>query len=273
MPSATPALDLVSAGWPDASGDELGTDSAATPEGLRRLRERTGPLTLASERTLPVAPGLRGVLPGGLQRGNTVTVSGNAGVSLALALVGEATRTGSWLAVLGAPWLGWPAAAELGVALERVIVVDDPGPQTWVEVAAALLDGFDVVVAPTPFRLRPVDARRLARRASQHGSVLVPLAAIGAGHGGGSRLGGAGNGGRASVSGRWPEAAEVECRAITTAWTGIGAGHGHLAARRARIEVGGRRQPRARTAELWLPGPQGEVAEVVPMASVAEIGA
>jgi hypothetical protein len=216
---------------------------------LHRLRERTGPLTLANERVLPVAPGLSGVLPSGLQRGTTVTVAGEARVSLALALVSEATRTGSWVAVLGAPWLGWVAAAELGVALERSVAVADPGPARWAECVSALLDGFDLVlvVPPAGGGVRPADARRLQVRARQRGAVLF------------------------TVEGAWPEAAEVQCRADTVEWSGIEQGHGCLTGRRVAVSVGGRRQPRPRQAELWLPGTSGEVVEVEPLASVTEL--
>ena len=232
-----------------------GSVAIASPVGVEgidrveRLRERTGPLTLARERVLPVAPGLRTLLPAGLQRGTTVSVAGDAQVSFALAMVGEATRSGSWLAVLGAPWLGWVAAAELGVALERSVSIGDPGSAQWAECVAALLDGFDLVVVAPPAqgRIRPTEARRLMVRARQRGSVLVTL----------------------RVS--WPEPAEVQCRADTVEWVGIGSGHGCISGRRVSVSVGGRRQPRPQVADLWLPGPSGEVAEVEPLASVTEL--
>ncbi|HVX17713.1 MAG TPA: hypothetical protein VHA73_06750 [Acidimicrobiales bacterium] len=227
------------------------------PEALRRLRARTGPLTLAGERALVVAPELRGLFPDGLRRGTAVGVVGDAAVSLTLALAAEATRTGSWLAVLGAPWLAWPAAAELGVAIERTVAVADPGAERWAEAAGALLDGFDLVVAvhgPGRQRVRAAEARRLAGRARQQGSVLVPLPDP--------------FGERCEA---WPESTDLHCRADTAEWIGIGSGHGHLTGRRVQVEVGGRRVPRPRRAELWLPGASGDMAVVEPVASVTAL--
>ena len=77
-------------------------------------------------------PPSRPLLPGGgLRRGATVSVTAAAGVggatSLALALVAEASRAGSWVAAVGLPSLGLVAADELGVALERLVLVAAPG--------------------------------------------------------------------------------------------------------------------------------------------------
>ena len=51
--------------------------------------------------------------------------------SLALALAGPVTVGGAWLAVVGLGDLGLLAAAELGVDLERVLLVADPAPRRW----------------------------------------------------------------------------------------------------------------------------------------------
>src|SRR5215216_851517 len=93
-------------------GTTLGSSVAST--------ELAGPgTTLADERLLPVVPALRPLLPGrGLRRGTTVTVSRSA--ALALALVAGASGAGSWMAAVGLPDLGIVAAAETGIALERL---------------------------------------------------------------------------------------------------------------------------------------------------------
>src|SRR5215216_3953057 len=95
-------------------GTTLGSSVAST--------ELAGPgTTLADERLLPVVPALRPLLPGrGLRRGTTVTVSRSA--ALALALVAGASAAGSWVAAVGLPDLGIVAAAETGIALERLAV-------------------------------------------------------------------------------------------------------------------------------------------------------
>jgi hypothetical protein len=114
--------------------------------------------TLADERLLPVVPALRPLLPGrGLRRGTTVTVSRSA--ALALALVAGASAAGSWVAAVGLPDLGIVAAAETGIALERLALVPAPGSRAW------------------PAVLPAAQARRLAARARERGAVLVPLGA------------------------------------------------------------------------------------------------
>lgn len=65
-----------------------------------RLREPAP----AGERLLPVAAAFADLLPGrGLRRGSVIAVTGSH--ALALALVAEASRTGSWVATVG--WKTW----------------------------------------------------------------------------------------------------------------------------------------------------------------------
>src|SRR5204863_1388353 len=93
--------------------------------------------------------------------------------TLLLALLAVASQAGSWCAVVGVPTLGAAAAAEVGVALDRLALVPYPGPD-WATVVAALLDGVDVVVAATPGPVAAVVTGRLSARARHRGSVLVP---------------------------------------------------------------------------------------------------
>jgi hypothetical protein len=123
------------------------------------------------DRVLPVLPVLRRLLPGGgLRRGSTVATSG--ATSLLIALLAEASQAGSWCAVVGLPTLGAQAAAEAGIALDRLALVPYPGPE-WSTVVAALLDGIDIVVAVPPGPIAASMSSRLAARARQRGSVLV----------------------------------------------------------------------------------------------------
>ncbi|HWJ96983.1 MAG TPA: hypothetical protein VNQ33_02420, partial [Acidimicrobiales bacterium] len=141
---------------------------------LRELGERVRPLSAAAERVLPVPPAFAGLIPqGGLVRGSTVVTSGSAASSLALALAGPATAAGSWCAVVGAAHLGLLAAAELGVALERTLLIADPGPQEWAGTVAALLDAVEVVVVQPTGSITPTVQRRLVARARDRGSVLL----------------------------------------------------------------------------------------------------
>ena len=205
------------------------------------------PAVLRREQQLPVGPALAGLLPsGGLRRGSTVAVSGESGVggatSLALALVAEASRAGSWVAAVGLPSLGLVAADELGVALERLVLVAAPDRAAWGGVAAALVDGFDCLVLDAGRGVRPNDARRLVARARERGAVLVQL------------------------GGGWPERADVVLHITLARWEGIEAGHGHLQARKVRVVGGGRGEAaRPRRVDLWLPGPGGEVEVAAPV--------
>src|SRR5215469_760186 len=70
------------------------------------------------------------------------------------------------------------------------------------------------------------------------------------------------------VAGDWPGA---QSRLLVTdvEWTGIGAGHGRLHARRAQVSASGRGAgERPRSAWLWLPGPDGTVTMAADRADV-----
>ena len=109
-------------------------------------------------------------------RGSVTVVEGDgAATSLALALVAGPSAAGSWTAVVGCPGLGLAAAAEAGVALERLALVAEPEPGDWAGVVAALVGAVDVVVVGPTHRVRAADARRLAARARERGTVLVQL--------------------------------------------------------------------------------------------------
>lgn len=225
---------------------------------LDALAERIRPLALRRDDHLPVLPALTGLLPGeGLRRGSTVAVAGDAGggaTSLALALVAAASGAGSWVAAVGLPSLGLVAADELGVALERLVLVAAPERSQWGSVTAALVDGFDCVVVAAHRGVPAGAARRLVARARERGAVLVTL--------------GAG----------WPEPAAVQLRVARTRWEGIEPGHGHLRARKVRVAVSGRGDAaRPRSVDLWLPAATGGVLVAEPAASpvprIAVVGA
>src|SRR5919201_5507061 len=123
---------------------EGGLTTTLGSSGAAGRSELVGPgATLAAERLLPVLPALRPLLPGqGLRRGTTVVVARSA--ALALALVAGASAAGSWVAAVGLPDLGIVAAAETGIALERLALVPEPGARDWAVVVAAFLDAVDV---------------------------------------------------------------------------------------------------------------------------------
>src|SRR5688572_8266448 len=222
--------------------------SGAALDTMGELAERVRPVTLAREQRLPVLSAVEGLLPGGgLRRGSTVSIGTAAGVgggtSLALALVAEASRVGSWVAAVGLPSLGLVAADELGVALERLVLVAAPERDAWGGVVAALVDGFDLVVLHAGRTgVRTVDARRLVARARERGSVLVQL----------------GSG--------WPEKADVQLEVTRARWEGLDDGHGRLLARKVRVVGGGRGEAaQPRRLDLWLPGDDGRVCVAEPV--------
>ncbi|GIE84896.1 hypothetical protein Are01nite_13760 [Actinoplanes regularis] len=188
-----------------------------------------------AHRMLPVAAELGSLLPGrGLRRGSTVAVAGGraaragGGTSLMLALLAAASRAGSWCAVVGLPALGALAAAETGIALERLALVPEPGPD-WPTVVAALIDGVDVVVTAVPGPVSGSVVSRLAARARQRGSVLVPF-------------------------GDW-SGADVTLRVSGGHWEGLGDGWGRLRRREVTVVANGRgAAARPKELTLWMPG-------------------
>ena len=186
----------------------------------------TPPEPAAGARVLPVPAGLAGVLPSGaLDRGSTVVVHGST--SLTLGLLAEASRTGSWVALVGLPGVGVLAAAQLGLDLDRVVLVPAPGPD-GPTVLAALLDGVDVVVVGD-VALGDGDRRRLSARARERGAMLLS-------------------------TGAWP-GAHLVLTAEVTQWEGLGHGHGRLRSRRMTVRCAGRGSAaRGWLAEVTVPG-------------------
>lgn len=183
-------------------------------------------------RMLPVQAGLEGLFPwGGLRRGSTVSVHGST--SLLLALLAAPTASDSWAAVVGLPDLGVLAAAELGVAVDRLALVRRPGADLPA-VVAALLDGMDLVVAPRA-RLTDAQVRRLSARARHRGAVLL-------------------------AAGPWP-GADLELRCARARWHGLGDGCGRLTRREVTVQARGRgAAARPVRAVVQLPDAGGVVA-------------
>ncbi|MEX2587919.1 MAG: hypothetical protein WD602_08015 [Actinomycetota bacterium] len=215
----------------------------ASAERLSDVAGLARPVCLADEQSLPVLTALEGLLPhGGLQRGFTVTVQGGPGTNaLALSLMAGASRAGSWVAAVGMPSLGIASAAEMGVVLERLILVAAPTSGRWPKVAASLIDSFDLVLVNWPDASTGM-VRRLGLRARDRRAVLISVVSAGRGQ-------------------AWHEAADVCLTVTSSRWEGLGSGHGRLTARRLEVEASGRRSPMSRSSTLWLPDRSGRVAE------------
>ncbi len=217
---------------------------------LRDAAQRAEPVALAREQILPVLTGLEAIVAGpGLRRGTTIAVSGAVGVeSLTMALVAGASQQGSWTAVVGLPSLGLVAAGQIGVALDRLAVVDAPPTSSWGAVVAALADGFDLVVLDARQGVPDRQARRLGARVRERGAVLL-LVGDARGH-------------------RWPSVADVDVRTTGARWQGLGAGHGFLLTRTLTVEATGRRgATRRRRVDLQLPAPDGGLSVAPPTPS------
>ena len=199
--------------------------SLAEGNSLAEGSSRTGGISFGEARS----SALRGALPGAghvAARGASLTGSGST--SLLLALLAAASSAGSWCAVVGVPTLGALAAAESGIALDRLALVPDPGPE-WPTVVAALIDGVDVVVIAVPGQVSPSITSRLVARARQRGCVLVPY-------------------------GRW-DGADVTLQVTQGHWEGLGEGHGRLRRRKVTVVARGRgTAARPKEITMWMPG-------------------
>lgn len=194
------------------------------PAALEQLRERMRLMERPTTRVdLTVHPSVQGVVQ--LRSGGSYEV---ADLGLALALLAGPTGAGEWCAVVGVPDFGAEAAVGLGVALERTVLVPDPGDQ-WLEVAAALADVVTVVLLRPGARVTESVAAKLAARLRQRGAALVVHA----------------------QPGTWPRC-EARLGAPSIAWRGLGAGHGRLRSREVTVQVRQGAAP-ARTVTVQLP--------------------
>lgn len=206
---------------------------ALAPELIERLQ----PLNLSGQRVLPVPDALTSLFPwGGIQKGTSLAVGGSGAWSLAMAIMAKSLGSEGWLALVGAPDVGLVAAAEYGVRLDRVLVVETPPLHQWPTVVASLLEAVDVVAIIPDGRVGPRDARRLQARTREQGSVLLHL----------------------DGATTWPTVVDLTLGVTSSQWDGLGWGHGCLQSRRATVVSTGRRSAaKQTTAEVWLPASDG----------------
>lgn len=216
--------------------------SSVAPPSLQELAERIRPVVLARQAVISVVEPLQRLIPdGGLVRGSTVTVGGTGATSLALQLSAAASRSGSWVAVVGLNDLAPAAVLEAGLDGERVAFIDPGGSGRQVDVVAALIGAVDIIVLDARVPLRPTDARRLASRLRERGSLLIVVAP------------------NSSVN--TSLSADLSFSVDDARWEGLGRGHGHLRSRRVRVGVNGRgRASRTAQHELLLPSLDAQVA-------------
>lgn len=191
---------------------------------------KIAPLVFAKDLVLPVPDVFQQVLPGsGLQRGWTTRIEGfAAGRAFAWALLSEVTRTGGWIAALDVAGIGLLAASEVGLSIERVLVVTSSDSDGWTEAMSALIGSVDVIVFGTPqHRVTPSMHRRLSSRCRERGTVLMEL---------GTRS-------NSRQSRDSSVQADVTFGVSPVEWKGIGEGHGRVEARTLRVTTSGRRSP------------------------------
>jgi hypothetical protein len=195
----------------------------------------------------PVHPELAALLPdGGLRPGSAYSLTG-AG-ALLLALLAEPSREGHWCGVVGMPDFGAEAAAQAGVALDRLALVPEPAEQ-WLATTAALLEALPIVAVRPTGRVSEGDAAKLMSRLRDREAVLL-------------------------VDGPWPRA-EAQLSVSKLRWSGIGVGCGYLSSREVTVTVSSRRGPLRRSARLVLPTPTGRLAAAVavdPISSLRAVG-
>lgn len=219
---------------------------------LAALGDRVAPVSMARERTLPVAPGYADLFPeGALVRGRVLSCTGAAATSIALGLIAPSMAAGSWMAVIDVPTLGMDAASELGVPLERLVsITTDPGDGTgtnWADVVAAAADGFDVLLTRVPADVRAGTVRKIATRLQQRGVVMIVLGDPG------------------------PVVCDGVLDSGTQVWAGLGAGWGYLQQRSVDVVATGRRLPGRRHRVMVLPAPGPVLAEPVEPVAVPEL--
>ncbi|MCL2543005.1 MAG: hypothetical protein FWE71_11180 [Nocardioidaceae bacterium] len=190
---------------------------------IERLRGQIQALQGGPTRlTVPVLPMFDGLVQ--LRTGGSYAVDA---ASLAMALAAGASRAGEWVGFVGWTDFGVEAAHQLGIDLDRTVVVPSPG-EHWLEVTAALVDVLKVLV------LRPaggVDAKSasvIEARLRARSGVLV-------------------------VHGEWPRC-DARLSSAGSEWDGIGRGAGRLRSRRMRVSVRSTGRPVDRALDFPLVG-------------------
>jgi hypothetical protein len=212
------------------AGAVAGPVPGSAAERVTELRERMNGMQRDrwEPRGRQLTGGLAELLPNGLLRSGVVYTVDNS-TSLIMALLGSATADGAWAAVVGLPDLGVEAAAGFGIALDRLVLVPQPGDQ-WLTVTAALVDVLPLVVVHPERGVGGADIARLGARLRQTGCTLL-------------------------VAGAWAQS-EASFSVTGTAWAGVASGHGYLSGRDLTVEVAERAGPR-RFETIHLPDPAG----------------
>lgn len=161
-------------------------------------------------------------LPFAAEPGRVIGLGGVPGSGLTrigLHLLVPASRAGMVAVLDVRGWFCPPAAWEVGIDPERLVVVRCPDRRVWPQVAAALVEGMGATLAEVPAGVPDAALRRLGAlaRARRAALVLRPL--------------------RGDLPGGLTHL-RLEAEGIS--WEGADAGHGRLLRRRIRLRAGGR---------------------------------
>lgn len=185
-------------------------------EALQQRISEMQPLRL-DDRTLPTAAPLRPLLPGGaLRAGASYSVQGSR--TLALSLLAETSASGAWCGIIGMPEFGAEAAAALGVALDRCILIPEPGTAAGsnaIALAGSLTEILSLVLLRPSHAPQPSETERLHARLREHECALI-------------------------ATSEWPRT-ESALRVTGSRWHGLEPGHGLLEAREMQVEARDRR--------------------------------
>ncbi len=214
--------------------------SLARPELAPDLLAKIQPVNLSRDRLIEVPDLLLPLFPdGGIQRGWSLGLDGHGSWGVAMALLASGLGQEGWVAIVGLPTFNLAAAAHYGLRLDRVLLVDEPGPGRLAMVLATLLEAVDIVVLSPQSRVGARDARRLVARAREQESILFHL-----------------DGGTT-----WPTKLNLSLSTSVVGWDGLGQGHGHLRSRQVRVEAHGRRGSAQKVSvDVLLPDAKGRLA-------------
>lgn len=218
-----------------AEAAELLADRERRQTELRAVAGRVQSTSvLASQRPRPVNGPFAQLFPNGLRPGTSVAVRAArpsleaAALRNAITLAAGVVPVDGWVSAVGVSSMGVLAAAEAGLALDRLVFLAAP-ESVWGTVAVAAVDAFDVIVLNVPKRPKLAEVRRLTGRARERGTTVIACGPGVAEWGG-------------------------EARIVTSGveWSGLGDGHGALRSCKVRVDLDGRGSVRARQALLEL---------------------
>jgi hypothetical protein len=191
--------------------------------GILREKIRSLEAPRIEQGTYPVLPGLEALFPdSGPRRGVVYSLSGQH--TLIWALIAQATQNGHFAATVGLSHLGVRSAEDIGVDLDRLVVVHQPGSHWW-HSTSLLSDAVSLVVVAPRGPLPSAHQRdRFEARLRERGSTLL-------------------------LCGHWP-GAEAQISVGRSSWEGLGRGSGLLQRQRLRLILEARRMHQQRAVDL-----------------------